>query len=158
MSKKSVLTFVGKSFAQKGFRFCYQGINPACTKDCRLFQTCQANLEKGQVYEIVEILKNQQFEPKIHGCPKELHEEEMFLVRVQVPDTIVTVRNKELYLGSVISFTPINCDKEDCPHYQYCVPEVMVKPKEKITIKETIEKITDCAKGETLSKVRVEKK
>jgi len=158
MSKKSVLTFVGKSYAQKGFRFLYEGLNPVCTKDCRLFQTCQANLEKGNVYEIIEVIETQHHEPKIHSCPKDLHEEEMYLVRVQIPDTIITVRNKDLYLGSVISFTPMNCDKVDCPHFQYCVPEVLVKPKDKITLKETLDKITDCAIGEKLTKVRVEKK
>lgn len=159
MSKPSVLTLVGKSFARKGFRFYYQGKNPACTEDCRLFQTCQKNLVPNTVYEVVELMKVNPFTFKMHSCPKDLHEEEMNLVRVQIPDVVVSIRTKGLFIGSTTKYVPINCDKKDCPEHPYCVPEtIIIKPDEKIALKDDLGKIKVCPKGENLTKIRVEKR
>ena len=158
MNKKTVLTFVGKSFAKKGFRFYYQGKNQGCTTDCRLYQTCQGNLESGNVYEIIEIIKSHTIEPKTHECAKGYHEEEMVLVRVQIPETFVSMRNKDIYEGSVVQYTPMVCDAQDCPNYGICVPEIMVRAGEKIVVKEKLDRINNCVKGESISKVRIEKK
>jgi len=158
VTPSTVLTFVGKSFAKKKFRFYYEGLHPMCKPDCKLFQSCQKNLIPGNIYEIVEIIHTIGAEPKVHSCPKELHNEEMYLVRVKVADLIVTVRNKDLYLGSSISYSPIDCSHEECHHYEFCVPELMVKVNDKIILKEQLERIKDCAKNEALSKILVEKK
>jgi uncharacterized protein (UPF0179 family) len=94
---------------------------------------------------------------KTHTCPKELHEEEMVLVRVQMPDVIISMRNKDIFVGSTLRYVPILCDKESCPHFDICVPEVMIRPNDKVKIDEKLDRIIDCSKGETLSKVKVEK-
>jgi uncharacterized protein (UPF0179 family) len=158
MAKASVLTLVGKSFAKKGFRFYYQGKNEACTDDCKLYQTCQLNLHPDTVYEVIELIKINPSTVKTHTCPKNLHEEEMVLVRVQIPDLIISIPNKEIFIGSTSRYSPINCDNENCPNYEFCVPELMIKPKDKIIQKSKIDKISDCTKGQTLSKVKVEVK
>jgi uncharacterized protein (UPF0179 family) len=158
MNKKTIISLVGKSFAKKGFRFYYKGKQPTCNADCKLFQTCQKNLDPDTVYEVVELMKSGPSAIKTHNCPKDLHEEEMILVKLIVPDVYVTMVSKNIFVGSVTRYTPINCTKVDCPHYEFCVPELMIKPNDKILIKEKVEQITDCSKGETLSKIKIEKK
>jgi uncharacterized protein (UPF0179 family) len=152
MGGSSALTFVGKSFARKGFRFYYEGRDPQCPPQCKLNATCQANLQPNQVYIVTQVLD------KIHACPYDLHEEEMVLVKVGIPETIVSMENKEIFEGSIVSYQPIACDVVDCPHHEYCVPELIVKPKDRLFVKERVEKIKDCRVGKSLSKVKVEKK
>ena len=54
---KEYLTFVGKSYAFEGFQFFFQGPNPKCPKNCKLYTTCQENLTP-EVYEIVEVINS----------------------------------------------------------------------------------------------------
>ena len=158
MPKPSVLTLVGKSFAKKGFRFYFEGKNPSCTEDCRFFQTCQLNLVPHTVYEVIEIIKTNPTTPKTHTCPKNLHEEEMVLVRVAIPDLVVAIPNKEVFVGSTYQYHNIRCDHNECPNYELCVPELTIQNNDKIILKESLGRISDCARGENLTKMRVEKK
>jgi uncharacterized protein (UPF0179 family) len=156
--QKICLTFVGKSFARKGFRFYYQGVHPTCNVKCNLYNTCQNNLVPDTIYEIIELIKSNPITIKSMPCPLDLHEEEMILVKVKIPDLVVGMRNKEIFEGSITSFVPMDCNFKDCPNHEFCAPELMIQRGDKLRIKDRLEKIDKCKKGEGLSKVRVEKK
>jgi uncharacterized protein (UPF0179 family) len=152
MPTKQVLTFIGKSYAKKGFKFLYDGKNPSCPSNCRLIGACQDNLEKGQVYEVIQVM------PKEHTCPHDLHEEDMILCKVAIPDLVVSMENKVIFEGSVVSYAPMNCDLVSCPNFNLCVPDITISKNERIRVVERLEKIKDCPKGYQISKVKVEKK
>lgn len=95
---------------------------------------------------------------KEHTCPHELHEEDMLLVKIKVPDLVVSMENKIVFEGSVVSYVPIKCELDTCPYHEFCVPELIVAPGDRLKVKERLEKIKNCPKGYSLSKVSVEKK
>ena len=148
---KEILTFIGKSYATKGFLFFFQGPNPNCPKNCKLYTTCQENLTPESVYEVVEV-KDRKMQ-----CPHNFHEEEMILCKLQTPEIIISMENKDIYLGSIMEFHPIGCDLEECPYYQYCQPSKLLINKGKIRILKKLKKIGDCERNKHLSLVQVEK-
>jgi uncharacterized protein (UPF0179 family) len=109
-------------------------------------------LQKGQLYEVVQVMT------KEHSCPHELHEEDMVLVKVKVPDMVVSMENKIVFEGSVVSYAPIKCEFSTCSYHEFCVPELIVTAGDRLRVKERLEKIKNCPKGLSLSKVCVEKK
>ncbi len=151
---KEILTFIGKSYAFKGFQFFFQGPNPKCPKNCKLYTTCQENLSPPEsVYEIVEVTDREL------NCPNDFHEEVMVLCKLETPEIIISMENKDIYLGSIMEYHSIDCvmDKANCPYYQYCQPSKLLINKGKIKIIKKIKKINDCGKNKHLSLVQVEK-
>jgi len=149
---KEYLTFIGKSYAFKGFQFFFQGPNPKCPKSCKLYTTCQENLTP-EVYEIIEVTNRKL------NCPSDFHEEEMILCKLKTPEIIISMENKDIYLGSIMEYHSIDCgrDREDCPYYQYCQPSKLLINKGKIRIIKKIKKISDCGEKKHISLVQVEK-
>ncbi len=148
---KEILTFIGKSYAFKGFQFFFQGPNPKCPKNCKLYTTCQENLIPESVFEIVEVIDRKM------KCPNDFHEELMILCKLDTPEIIISMENKDIYLGSIMEFNSIGCDNEKCPYFQYCQPSKLLINKGKIRIIKKIEKISDCSRNKHLSLVQVEK-
>ena len=151
---KEILTFIGKSYAFKGFQFFFQGPNPKCPKNCKLYTTCQENLSPPEsVYEIVEVTDRKL------TCPNDFHEEVMILCKLETPEIIISMENKDIYLGSIMEYHSIDCDmdKDNCPYYQYCQPSKLLINKGKIRIIKKIKKISDCGKNRHISLVQVEK-
>lgn len=149
----SILSFVGKSFARVGFRFYFQGINPNCPKSCAFYATCQTNLEPNTVYEVVNV------KSRTLSCPKQFHDEPMQLVELKKPELTASMHNKDIYEGSIINFTPVKCERNDCQYFEYCEPHKLLLHKDqRVKIAEVKEKITDCPKGLFLSIVKLEKK
>ncbi len=148
-----LLSFVGKSYAIKGFQFFFDDINPECPKDCSLFTTCQKNLEKNKVYEVVETLN------KKMNCPKDFHEESMILCKLKEPILLASMYNKDIYEGSIIEFSIVGCERDDCKYFKFCEPHsLLIQNKNKVKIIQTIKKLKDCPKKLNLSVVKLEKK
>ncbi len=149
----TIMTFVGQSFARKGFCFYFEKNNPTCPPTCNLFATCQANLKPDTVYEVIEVLK------RTLPCPKNLHDEDMVLVRVGEPRIEVAMDTRDVFEGATVEYTPVQCEKEECPYYEYCSPNpYAIRPRTKVKVVEIIQKVKDCKKKKTLSIVQVEKK
>ncbi len=147
------MTFLGKSYATKGFQFYYQEPKPECPPTCTLYETCQQNLAPNTVYEVVEILE------RVITCPEDFHEEEMVLVKIKKPALFVSMHNKDIYEGSIVEFQPVGCDHEDCTFYKYCQPHtLMIQRKQKAKIVQRMKKIKNCPRGLHLSVVRFQKK
>jgi uncharacterized protein (UPF0179 family) len=147
------LTFVGQSYAKIGFRFYYTGPNALCPKNCQLYATCHENLDPNKVYQVIEIMK------RTLECPKDLHSEKLVLVKVKIPELEVTIPTKEIFEGSIVKYTAINCELEDCPNYQYCTPsELMIASSSKVKILEKVRKVKNCAKNNVLAVVKIEKR
>ncbi len=149
---KEYLTFIGKSYAMKNFQFFFQGPNRNCPKNCKLYTTCQENLTPESVYEIIEVTDRKLM------CPNDFHEEEMFLCKLKTPEIIISMENKDIYLGSIMEYHAIDCDKDACPYFQYCQPSKLLISKGKIRIIKKIEKISECSRNKHLSLVQIEKK
>ena len=148
-----VVTFVGKSFAKPGFRFIYHGVNPACPKTCNLYATCQANLKPNTVYEITDVMARKM------DCPKDFHEEQMVLVKLELPKLLVSVESKNLFVGSIVNYSRIACEREECDHFDYCQPpSLLISPNTRVKITEQVRKIKDCFYKKGLSLVKVLRK
>jgi len=150
---KEFLTLIGKSYAFEGFQFFFQDPNRNCPKNCKLYTTCQENLIPESVYEVVEVTDRSM------QCPNDFHEEEMILCKLKTPEIIISMENKDIYLGSIMEYHTIDCgkDQDNCPYYQYCQPSKLLISKGKIRIIKKIKKISDCNRNKHLSLVQVEK-
>ena len=150
---KEYLTLIGKSYAFEGFQFFFQGPNRNCPKNCKLYTTCQENLISESVYEVVEVTNREM------KCPNDFHEEHMVLCKLKTPEIINSMENKDIYLGLIMEYHPIDCgkDQDNCPYYQYCQPSKLLISKGKIRIFKKIKKISDCSRNKHLSLVQVEK-
>ena len=114
------MTFVGQTYAKQGFTFYFHEIHPECPKSCQLFTTCQGNIDPHKVYEVVEVLQ------RTLDCPKSFHEESMVLVRIQEPEIVVSMYNRDIYEGSIVKFSPIHCDHDDCQWIDQCDPNSLM--------------------------------
>ena len=150
---KEYLTLIGKSFAFKGFQFFFQGPNRNCPKTCKLYTTCQENLSPESVYEVFEATDRKM------QCPHDFHEEEMILCKLKTPEIIISMENKDIYVGSIMEYHSIDCGKneDNCPYFQYCQPSKLLINKGKIRIIKIIKKISDCGENKHISLVQVEK-
>ena len=147
------MTFVSEEYAKSGFAFYFHEIHPECPKSCQLFTTCQGNVNSHKVYEVVEVLKR-----KLE-CPKKFHEQPMVLVRLREPDVKVSMHNRDIYEGSIVKFSPIHCDHEECKFIDQCDPNsLLIQTTQKVKIVQVIEKIKNCPRDLALSVVKIEKK
>ncbi len=151
MGERICSTFVGESFAVKGFRFYNSRKKNLCPPNCKLYQTCQANLEEGEVYQITEI-QEKKFE-----CPHDLHEEPMVLVKIVQDPITLAVPSKNVYEGALYNFQKPRCEHNKCEYYGLCVPEFRINRKEQIKILERCKKIKNCKAGKHLSIIVAEK-
>jgi len=71
----------------------------------------------------------------------------------------VSMENKDIFLGSIIKHNSIDCNKEDCKYYKYCVPsKLVVKNKERVKVLKKVKRIKKCPIGKHLTIVKLEKK
>jgi len=130
-----MLTLIGESMARVGMKFVFEGASEECAT-CKLRFTCTSNLDKGHVYEIVEVRKNKHFCPKENGY--------LVLVDVIEPALEMAVDTRRAIVGMTISYVA-PCDKKLCPHYDRCVP-LGIEEGERVTINKIVETIK-CPNG-----------
>lgn len=148
-----VMTFVGKSFAKRGFKYYFEGIHASCPENCPLYATCQKNLVPNTLYEVSQVME------KTFPCPNDFHLENMQLVKMEEPKIKVSMFNKDVFEGSITSFAPVECDRVDCPYIDYCAPQsLLIKAGEKIKIIQKDKKIKDCPRKLHISLIKVEKR
>lgn len=149
----TVLSFVGKSFAQVGFHFYFMGSNPRCPENCKYFTTCMKNLQPHKVYKIMEVMDREL------ECPENFHDEKMILVRVDHPLIEISLHNRDVYEGSVINFEAVHCDQVDCPNIDYCEPsQLLIPDNTKVKLSKIKQKIDFCPRSFHLSLVEIERK
>lgn len=147
------MTFLGKSFAYKGFQFYFQEPRQECPTTCTLYETCQQNLIPNTVYEVVAILD------RVIPCPEDFHEEDMVLVKIKKPALFASMHNKDIYEGSILDFTPVGCDRDDCVFHKYCQPHnLIIQRGQKVKLVQRMKKVKNCPRGLHLSVVRFQKK
>ncbi|MHA1341139.1 MAG: UPF0179 family protein [Promethearchaeota archaeon] len=155
IGKKEFVSFVGKSYSYKGFKFYFSGPKKdICPSKCRFFNTCMMNLEPNKSYEVVESMNVE------HNCPMNYHLEPMVLVKLKEMDYIIMLESRKSFIGSVIRYYPLNCSEKEfknCKYKKYCHSITGLRKGEKIKIKKVIKKIKDsnCQKG--LNLVEIEK-
>ena len=83
----------------------------------------------------------------------------MVLVRLREPDVKVSMHNRDIYEGSIVKFSPIHCDHEECKFIDQCDPNsLLIQATQKVKIVQVIEKIKNCPRDLALSVVKIEKK
>ncbi len=151
--KKTVISFVGKSYAKKDFTFYFQNIKSTCPPTCNLYHTCMRNLEPNTVYKVADV------KAKSMKCPHNLHEEEMVLVELDIPDLQVSMKNRDIFVGSLVSYEPISCVNKECKYRKYCVPtKYLVKPNQKVKVVKKVKRIDNCPIGLNLTVVEIRKR
>lgn len=153
MERKQIVTFIGKSYANEGFKFYFSGPRTEiCPKSCKFYNPCMMNLKPDTIYKVAENLGIE------HICPSDYHKEPMVLVKVVESEIEILIESKQTFLGAVIKYEPINCDFLDCPYREYCTPIEGLKPGSKVKIISVNRKIKDnrCG-GRSLSVVVIEK-
>jgi uncharacterized protein (UPF0179 family) len=153
MGHKEIITFVGTSYSEKGFKFYfYKPRTDICPESCRFYNPCMKNLEENTIYTILSVTNIE------HSCPYEYHNEPMKLVKVIESDILILIESRRAYLGAQIEYAQIDCDFKDvCQYAKYCSPVHGLQPGTKIKIREIIQKIKDQNCPNSLTLVKIEK-
>ncbi|MHC1605445.1 MAG: UPF0179 family protein [Candidatus Methanofastidiosia archaeon] len=107
-----MLTLIGENMAKKGMKFVFEKADDICNT-CKLRFTCTLNLEKGRVYEIVDVKKIK------HFCPKE--DNYLVLVEIVEPLLEVAIESRKAIEGMIVEYI-IPCNKRRCKNWGICVP------------------------------------
>lgn len=143
MDKKRI-TMIGKSQAKIGGRFEYLGPPEEC-KDCRFFNVCHLNLEKGRIYVITNTRSN------THPCP--IHEENVQTVEVEEPEFEILIDRTRALEGATISYRRDPCYQFQCPEYEKCQP-VGLRDTDRIQVEKVLSsKLVDCKEDRKLKPV-----
>ncbi|NMC07061.1 MAG: hypothetical protein GYA24_17730 [Candidatus Lokiarchaeota archaeon] len=102
--------------AQVGKEFIHDEIPGAC-KECRLYQICMKNLEKGRVYIIKEVNDSTR-----HECPKKLFPGQMVVVKVKEKPLLVSFPSSKTFEGMRLTYTGQNCPEKLCRYHSCCDP------------------------------------
>ena len=153
MGSKEIISFVGKTYANVGFKFFfYKSRVDICPESCRFYNPCMNNLENNTVYNILSVTEIE------HSCPYEYHNEPMKLVKVKESDVEILIESRRAYLGAQMNYEPLDCKfKEECKYAKYCSPVYGLKPGAKIKIREIIQKVKDQNCPASLTLVKIEK-
>jgi len=130
-----MMTLIGESMAKKGMKFIFEGTSEVCDT-CKLRFTCANNLEKGRVYEIIDVKKMK------HYCPKE--DDYLTLVEVVEPELEFAVDKRKAIKGMSLSYTR-PCNNRRCKNWEICVP-IGLSEGEKVLIKK-IKGDIECPEG-----------
>ena len=153
MGKSEIITFVGTSYGERGFKFYfYKPRTDICPESCRFYNPCMNNLEPNTVYKIISVTDIE------HNCPYDYHKEPMKLVKVTESNVQILIESRKAYLGAQMEYKPLDCEfKEECEYSKYCEPVFGLSPGAKIKIKEIVQKIKDPKCPNSLTLVTIEK-
>jgi uncharacterized protein (UPF0179 family) len=113
-NRRTIITLVGIGQAKVGESFIYRGPSLKCG-ECKYFNVCAKNLERGRIYRIVNL------RDKVLAC--EMHNLEMRVVEVVEAEIEAAVTPKQAIEGVVFSFHPQECTEEGCENIKLCLPE-----------------------------------
>ena len=145
---EKIITLIGIKLARINGTFLFTGPTDEC-KNCdkSIKSVCIQNLEKGCIYEIINL------RDIIHPCA--VHEGGVRVVEVQKAPIKVALEAKFVYEGAVISYYISDCDEVSCKNYKYCKPIGIVK-EGKYKITRVFGNISHpCSKGKSLKLVEL---
>ena len=145
MKQGKIITLISVENARKGYKFLFEGQVYEQCKLCPLYNVCIGNLEKGRVYEVINVRK------KKHKC-KALNMD-LAVVEVREAPLEVAIRTSYAIEGAIITFHPINCSKLSCINYELCSP-IGLKSGDKCKIVKIYGKI-DCPRNLSLTKALI---
>jgi hypothetical protein len=108
-----MITLIDSSRSKIGYEFINYGGAREC-KNCNLAPVCVDNLEKGRKYKITGIRDIE------HDC--RIYKK-MRVVEIEEGEIQASVEKKHAFIGSEITFVPIECESISCGNYKYCNPE-----------------------------------
>ncbi len=146
-----ILTLIGVKSAKKKQKFLFSGSSKECDNcNSSLKSVCINNLEKGCIYEILNI------RDVVHPCP--VHGE-VAVVEVRKTPIRTAIEAKFGYVeGATINFKFPECDEVSCLNYKYCKPIGIIKEK-KYKILKILGELPDvCELGRKLKLIEMEDK
>ena len=142
----TTITLIGSRLAQEGLTFTFMGETPECDK-CNLRSTCM-NLEKGRIYEIINIRNT-----TVHDCA--IHDGGVITVDVIKAPVITSMDSRKAVEGANVRYESQSCDEIECDMYDLCHPKG-IKKGDKCTIVQVIGNLDDeCVLGYSLKKVEL---
>ncbi|MHA1238830.1 MAG: UPF0179 family protein [Candidatus Odinarchaeia archaeon] len=108
-----ILTLIGEKQAKVGNKFILNSISDECVK-CKLKQVCVDNLEKGRIYEIINVRGDR------HKCS--LFEGDTVVVEVKLAPITALINSRICFEGATITFNPVDCNNFQCKNRKYCNP------------------------------------
>jgi len=136
-----ILTVVNSEIARRGYKFIFEKNNLQCT-GCILKKICIDKLERGRVYEIVNVRDKEHFCKLLNG--------KVSIVEVKLASIELFIERKNAIEGVTIRYNPINC-LTPCANIMYCKPSGLFKD-DKIKIEKILGPIY-CTGGKDLVKV-----
>jgi uncharacterized protein (UPF0179 family) len=106
------LTLVDSKLAEVGYEFINYGEADEC-RDCRLTKAC-LNLEAGRKYRVINT-RDKEHECTIAGRAT--------VVEVEECDIAAALDKKKIFIGSKITFEPVQCGNIFCKNIKHCKPE-----------------------------------
>lgn len=141
--RKNIITLISCENAKKGYKFIFEGKTFKECKSCPLFKVCVENLERGRVYEVVDVRS------KKHKC-KALNTD-LAVVEVKEADIEAAIPTSIAVEGALITYRGVDCSEVSCRNYGLCNP-LGLKIGDKCKIIKVYGKIS-CPKGKALTKV-----
>jgi len=136
-----ILTVVNSEIAKRGYKFIFEKNNLQCM-GCILKKICIDKLERGRVYEIVNVRDKEHFCKLLNG--------KVSIVEVKLASIELSIERKNAIEGVIIRYHPINC-LTPCANIMYCKPPGLFKD-DKIKIEKILGPIC-CMGGKDLVKV-----
>jgi len=124
-------------------RFVSTGLLPTCN-ECWLKEKCGI-LKKGWIYEVKAIVGKIEHPCKLHG--------KVIMAELEELGISLVVPTKLAMEGITVEYSPLACDKRDCPLWSECTGRKhRLGRRVKVKIVGVIEKV-ECPKGISLYKV-----
>ncbi len=111
--RKVLITLISSAQAKENFTFIHRGAAERC-RNCRYVKVCSENLESGRIYRIVRLR-----ERTLHCI---LSGADMRVVEVVEAEVEAAIKSKEAIEGSIITFKPSHCEREECENFELCHP------------------------------------
>ena len=124
--KRSIITLVGVKQAKLGFAFIHHGTISDCN-DCQYQRVCMGNLDVGRIYKVTACRE------KILAC--KVHEAGVRAVEVVESDILAFLQPKLAMEGVVITYNKQECDAQECPNFERCVPNGLLNGDRCLVIK-----------------------
>jgi len=145
VKQRILITLISSENARKGYKFLFEGMLMNECKTCSLSRICIGNLEKGRVYEVINV------RGKKHRC--KAFNIDLVVVEVKEAEIEAAIHTSLAMEGAIITFKPVNCSNISCNYYELCNP-VGLKNGDKCKIIRIFKKL-ECPRKLPLTKVLI---
>lgn len=145
VKRKILITLISLGNVRKGYKFLFEGTITDECKTCSLSKICIGNLEKGRVYEVINV-RGKKYRCKAFNI-------DLVVAEVKEAEIEATIHTSLAMEGAIITFKPINCSNISCNYYELCNP-IGLRNGDKCKIVKIFKKL-ECPRKLPLTKVLI---